>query len=189
MLYPIQNDRRNKLDLSGIWDFKTDASEAGERDGWFNGLEGARPIAVPGSWNEQYEDIYNYTDLAWYVRRTFVPTSWRDQQVFIRVWRSAARYEASAKFTTWLFTITKNLVFNEIRRRNRDERIADFEKIRLVRERVARAADAKGKELVGELDRYLAAVGAEREFAEAHMRETLAQATRALAASSERLEH
>lgn len=39
------------------------------------------------------------------------------QQVFLRVWKSAPRYEASAKFTTWLFTITRNLVFNESRRR------------------------------------------------------------------------
>lgn len=41
------------------------------------------------------------------------------QQVFVRVWRSAPRYQPSAKFTTWLFTITRNLVFNEIRRRQR----------------------------------------------------------------------
>lgn len=41
------------------------------------------------------------------------------QQVFVRVWRSAARYEPTAKFTTWLFTITRNLVFNETRRRKR----------------------------------------------------------------------
>jgi RNA polymerase sigma-70 factor, ECF subfamily len=41
------------------------------------------------------------------------------QQVFIRVWNSAARYEATAKFTTWLFKITRNLVFNELRRRKR----------------------------------------------------------------------
>ncbi len=41
------------------------------------------------------------------------------QQVFIRVWNSAARYEAGAKFTTWLLTITRNLVFNESRRRKR----------------------------------------------------------------------
>jgi len=41
------------------------------------------------------------------------------QQVFVRVWRSAARYQPSAKFTTWLFTITRNLVFNEIRRKQR----------------------------------------------------------------------
>ncbi len=41
------------------------------------------------------------------------------QQVFIRVWNSAARYEPTAKFTTWLFTIARNLVFNELRRRKR----------------------------------------------------------------------
>ncbi|MBK9940125.1 MAG: beta-glucuronidase [Kouleothrix sp.] len=85
MLYPIQNDRRNTLDLSGIWDFRIDPDEAGEREGWFNGLHGARPIAVPGSWNEQYEDLFNYLDLAWYVKRTYVPASWRGQRIFIRV--------------------------------------------------------------------------------------------------------
>ena len=41
------------------------------------------------------------------------------QRVFIRVWSSAPRYKPSAKFTTWLFTITKNLVYNESRRRKR----------------------------------------------------------------------
>lgn len=41
------------------------------------------------------------------------------QQVFVRIWKSAGRYEAQAKFTTWLFTITRNLVFNEVRRRQR----------------------------------------------------------------------
>src|ERR1017187_3004135 len=35
------------------------------------------------------------------------------QQVFIRVWKSAGRYVARAKFTTWLLKITRNLVFNE----------------------------------------------------------------------------
>ena len=39
------------------------------------------------------------------------------QQVFLRVWRHAARYVPSAKFTTWLLKITRNLVFNELRRR------------------------------------------------------------------------
>ena len=41
------------------------------------------------------------------------------QQVFIRVWNSAARYQPTAKFTTWLFKIMRNLVFNELRRRKR----------------------------------------------------------------------
>jgi RNA polymerase sigma-70 factor (ECF subfamily) len=41
------------------------------------------------------------------------------QNVFIQVHRSAARYKPSAKFTTWLFTIARNLCLNEIRRRSR----------------------------------------------------------------------
>ncbi len=46
------------------------------------------------------------------------------QQVFLRVWKSAPRYEPSAKFTTWLFTIMRNLVFNESRRRSRRKEIS-----------------------------------------------------------------
>jgi len=41
------------------------------------------------------------------------------QNVFVQVYRSADRYQATAKFTTWLFTITRNLCLNEIRRRSR----------------------------------------------------------------------
>ena len=41
------------------------------------------------------------------------------QKVFIRIWNAAPRYEPKAKFTTWMFTITRNLVFNETRRRYR----------------------------------------------------------------------
>ena len=41
------------------------------------------------------------------------------QQVFVRIWKSAPRYEPTAKFTTWMFTILRNLAFNEYRRRGR----------------------------------------------------------------------
>jgi len=41
------------------------------------------------------------------------------QNVFVQVWKSATRYERTAKFTTWLFTIARNLCLNEIRRRSR----------------------------------------------------------------------
>src|ERR1700722_16230623 len=41
------------------------------------------------------------------------------QNVFIRVYQSASRYEAKAKFSTWLFTIARHLCLNEIRRRSR----------------------------------------------------------------------
>jgi RNA polymerase sigma-70 factor, ECF subfamily len=45
------------------------------------------------------------------------------QQVFIRVWKSARRYVPRAKFTTWLLKITRNLVFNELRRAKRRAQI------------------------------------------------------------------
>ena len=41
------------------------------------------------------------------------------QVVFLQVLKSAERYEASSKFSTWLFTIARNLCLNEIRRRSR----------------------------------------------------------------------
>ena len=41
------------------------------------------------------------------------------QNVFIQVHKSAARYQVSSKFTTWLFTIARNLCLNELRRRSR----------------------------------------------------------------------
>jgi RNA polymerase sigma-70 factor (ECF subfamily) len=41
------------------------------------------------------------------------------QNVFVQVWKSADRYQPTAKFSTWLFTIARNLCLNEIRRRGR----------------------------------------------------------------------
>lgn len=41
------------------------------------------------------------------------------QNVFLQVYKSAKRYESRAKFSTWLFTIARNLCLNEIRRRSR----------------------------------------------------------------------
>ena len=41
------------------------------------------------------------------------------QNVFVQIYKSAPRYEISAKFSTWLFTIARNLCLNELRRRSR----------------------------------------------------------------------
>jgi RNA polymerase sigma-70 factor (ECF subfamily) len=41
------------------------------------------------------------------------------QNVFVQVYKSAQRYRVTAKFTTWLYTIARNLCLNEIRRRSR----------------------------------------------------------------------
>ena len=39
------------------------------------------------------------------------------QEVFLRVFKASKTYSPKAKFSTWLFTITKNLCFNELRKR------------------------------------------------------------------------
>ena len=41
------------------------------------------------------------------------------QNVFLQAFKAADRYRVSAKFSTWLFTIARNLCLNEIRRRSR----------------------------------------------------------------------
>jgi RNA polymerase sigma-70 factor (ECF subfamily) len=50
------------------------------------------------------------------------------QQVFLRLWHHAKRYRPEAKFTTYLFTITRNLVFNESRRRSRRKEVSTDER-------------------------------------------------------------
>lgn len=59
------------------------------------------------------------------------------QQVFLRVWRHAKRYKPHAKFTTYLFTITRNLVFNEVRRRKRRNEVSSDEREETTRHQVA----------------------------------------------------
>jgi RNA polymerase sigma-70 factor (ECF subfamily) len=50
------------------------------------------------------------------------------QQVFLRIWRHAKNYRPDAKFTTYLFTIARNLVFNESRRRSRRKEVSTEER-------------------------------------------------------------
>ena len=91
-LEPQANGFREVLDLSGFWDFKLDPGDEGERLGWFRGLEAPRTIAVPGSWNEQFEDAFNYLGPAWYFRRCHVPRGFQGARIFLRV--GSANYAA-----------------------------------------------------------------------------------------------
>jgi RNA polymerase sigma-70 factor (ECF subfamily) len=86
------------------------------------------------------------------------------QQVFIRVWKSAGRYVPRAKFTTWLLKITRNLVFNELRRAKRHAHVpiqADprTEEIPL-KDEAGRAPDASflEKELQSAIEQAIAAL-------------------------------
>ena len=59
---------------------------------WWNGLDAPRPIAVPGSWNEQIDGAFNYLGAAWYVRRGHVPRGFKGERVFLRM--GSANYAA-----------------------------------------------------------------------------------------------
>jgi beta-glucuronidase len=92
LLYPQQNQVRNRLDLSGLWQFQLDPQEEGEAQGWFTALPAPRQIAVPCSWNDLFDDARDYLGLAWYRHEVDVPSGWRGQRVFLRV--GSANYAA-----------------------------------------------------------------------------------------------
>jgi RNA polymerase sigma-70 factor, ECF subfamily len=58
-------------------------------------------------------------NLAWRILRDATEAEDLAQNVFVQAYKSAPRYRATAKFSTWLFTIARNLCLNEIRRRSR----------------------------------------------------------------------
>ena len=89
------------------------------------------------------------------------------QHVFLQVYKSAHRYEVSAKFTTWLFTIARNLCLNEIRRRSRhpadslDETASDDEDHPIRQAADARTFSPPDTLLQGELEEKIDAALAE----------------------------
>ena len=76
MLYPQSNHLRQSADLSGFWDFCFDPHKSGEAKGWHTGFTVGRPIAVPASWNDQFDDGRDYLSAAWYQTRFDLPWGW-----------------------------------------------------------------------------------------------------------------
>ena len=63
--------------------------------------------------SRHYHSVYNLAN------RFLYSTSEAEditQEVFLRVFRASKSYTPKAKFSTWLYTITKNLCFNELRK-------------------------------------------------------------------------
>jgi beta-galactosidase/beta-glucuronidase len=102
LLYPRQSQVRNVVDLSGLWEFQLDPSEEGEARRWFDVLPSPRPIAVPCSWNDLYDDARDYLGLAWYRHEVYVPGGWRGQRVFLRI--GSANYVAKVWLNGTLVT-------------------------------------------------------------------------------------
>ena len=84
MLYPQFNLFRQFRDLSDFWDFCFDHEQVGEAQGWASGFNHGRPIAVPASWNDQFEDGRDYLGPAWYQTHFDLPWNWQDKRIFVR---------------------------------------------------------------------------------------------------------
>ncbi len=84
MLRPERNQYRSLALLDGIWSCQPDPADLGVTDEWYLGLPDPRPIAVPGSWNEQYGDLFFHFGAVWYERRIFVEPSFAQRPIFLR---------------------------------------------------------------------------------------------------------
>lgn len=99
MLFPISTTTRTRIDLSGIWQAVFDWDEKGLDEKWFENPPEGRDIAVPASWNDQFQDwrAHNFVGSVWYYRDLFVPTEWDGKKnIFLRV--GSAMYHA----TVWV---------------------------------------------------------------------------------------
>ncbi len=84
MLFPQSNPYRQVIDLSGLWDFRFDPGDEGLKNNWQTGLSDSRPIAVPASWNDQFEDGRDFLGPAWYKTDFDSPPGWEGKRFLLR---------------------------------------------------------------------------------------------------------
>lgn len=84
MLYPQNNGNREAITLDGLWKFNPDPDSRGEKEKWYDGLKGSRKIAVPGSWNEQYVDLYKFHGKGWYEKKFYPAKAWEGKSIYLR---------------------------------------------------------------------------------------------------------
>lgn len=87
MLYPIQNNYRMLIDLTGMWKFKPDPLNAGLTENWQDGFVSQQEIALPGSWNEQLEEegLLYYVGSAWFSKEVLIPEIFSNKKIKIRI--------------------------------------------------------------------------------------------------------
>lgn len=86
MLYPKESINREVKNLDGFWRFCADHNDIGETNGWQFGDFGAesREAPVPASYNEIFEDLFNFHGKVWYSKEVYLSTSLEDKAVYLR---------------------------------------------------------------------------------------------------------
>lgn len=125
MLYPKNTATRRAVSLDGMWKFKFDKEEQGEREGWTKGLPEPILMPVPASFADFFTDKESreYTGDFWYEMDVIVPMEWNKQQVDLRFAAAThravvyvngvevARHEGG--FLPFVARITKHVKWNE----------------------------------------------------------------------------
>ena len=86
MLRPRDTGTRETKNLNGIWSFALDPQGQGREASWWAGaLPGARPMAVPASFNDIAADaaVRDHIGDVWYQRTVFVPRGWAGRRVVL----------------------------------------------------------------------------------------------------------
>ncbi len=85
MLYPESNNLRYGITLDGTWKFFADKEKVGKDKNFPLGItEKTRQIAVPASWNEQYNDLYDFHGCGWYETCFYVPKGYKEGRTVLR---------------------------------------------------------------------------------------------------------
>ncbi|XP_076647331.1 beta-glucuronidase [Halictus rubicundus] len=93
MLYPRESESREVKTLDGLWDFTvspSDDSLKGYKEAWYasdlSKTGKVMQMPVPSSYNDitTSRELRDHIGAVWYQRTFFVPSSWREQRVFVR---------------------------------------------------------------------------------------------------------
>lgn len=70
--------------LNGLWDFRFDAQNVGEREKWFTQASTFnKKILVPFPWGSKLSGVSNEAEIGWYSRQIEVPLNWEGKKIFI----------------------------------------------------------------------------------------------------------
>lgn len=83
MLYPKESLYREVKNLDGFWHFCADKADVGMQHNWETGVfgEDVREAAVPASYNEQFNDLFNFHGKVWYSKEVFIPLSYAGKAI------------------------------------------------------------------------------------------------------------
>ena len=94
LLYPHPSATRSARELGGLWRFRLDPGDAGERGRWFDApIDTARRIPVPCSWNDLFDDAQEHFGPAWYETELWIDEP-ADRRLVLRF--GSAVYHARA---------------------------------------------------------------------------------------------